>query len=299
MKEFLKQWWFWAIILILIIMLEVNSILLNNSEEVGTPETVSGNEIKTDEEYKVIKENPYKVTKDYDGIYRFTLNSDNGFGYVYIAEGAISFKNGNCEIQYSITNNSSSTYIDKREYTGFCGLNDNDNGDFYFTLKDNKDCEFKTYKCKKTENNIMCELKNIYQDMYDLVGCSNKELNLVYMDNVNNIDDAVIKIEEEKALKEEETFKQQCQEYTFEQMARNPEKFKGTNVKLTGEVIQTLYGLSNVQLRVNITKQGTYYTDTVYITYYPEDGEDKILENDIITLWGVSQGNTSYTSIFL
>lgn len=106
---------------------------------------------------------------------------------------------------------------------------------------------------------------------------------------------------EEKARKEQEEkdFKESCNTYTYEQMARNPEKFKGTNVKLTGEVIQALYDTSSVDLRVNITKQGkysTYYTDTVYVTYYPSNEEDKILEDDIITIYGTSQGDYTYTS---
>ena len=39
-----------------------------------------------------------------------------------------------------------------------------------------------------------------------------------------------------------------------------------------------------------------YYTDTIYVVYYPEEGEDKILEDDIITIWGTSQGDYTYTS---
>lgn len=109
------------------------------------------------------------------------------------------------------------------------------------------------------------------------------------------------KQEEDIARKEQEEteFKASCQTYTFEQMARNPENFKGTNVKVVGEVVQALYGSSGVDLRVNITKQGnysTYYTDTIYVVYYPENGEDKILEDDIVTIYGTSQGDYSYTS---
>ena len=109
------------------------------------------------------------------------------------------------------------------------------------------------------------------------------------------------KQEEEIARKqqEESEFKASCQTYTFDQMARNPENFKGTNVKVTGEVVQALYGTSGVDLRVNITKEGTYttyYTDTIYVVYYPEAGEDKILEGDIITIYGTSQGDYTYTS---
>ena len=77
-------------------------------------------------------------------------------------------------------------------------------------------------------------------------------------------------------------------------------KFKGTNVKIIGEVVQVLYGSNSVDLRVNITKKGsysTYYTDTVYVTYYTKPNEDKILDNDIITIYGTAQGDCSYTSI--
>lgn len=106
---------------------------------------------------------------------------------------------------------------------------------------------------------------------------------------------------EEKAKKEQEesSFKASCQNYTFEQLARNPENFKGTNVKLTGEVVQVMEGLYSNSLRVNITKEGTYttyYKDTIYVNYVPKEGEDKILEEDIITIYGTAQGDYSYTS---
>lgn len=107
------------------------------------------------------------------------------------------------------------------------------------------------------------------------------------------------KEKEELKEKEEKEFKAKCKSYTYQEMARNPGKFKGTNVKLTGEVVQVLYGTSSVDLRVNITKEGTYstyYTDTVYVTYYPEEGEDRVLEDDIITIYGTAQGDYSYTS---
>ena len=102
-----------------------------------------------------------------------------------------------------------------------------------------------------------------------------------------------------KAEQEEQEFKESCKKYSFEELARNPDKIEGTNVKITGEVIQALYGNDSVDLRINITKEGTYttyYTDTVYVVYYPEDGEDKILEDDIVTVYGTAQGDYSYTS---
>lgn len=105
--------------------------------------------------------------------------------------------------------------------------------------------------------------------------------------------------EKERQEREEKDFKADCKTYTYKELARNPDKVEGEKVKVTGEVIQTLYDSGSVDLRVNITKEGsysTYYTDTIYVVYYPEEGEDKILEDDIITVWGTSHGDYTYTS---
>ena len=69
----------------------------------------------------------------------------------------------------------------------------------------------------------------------------------------------------------------------------------GTRVKLVGEVIQTIYDGNIVQLRVNITKENGYYSDTVYVRCIIEG--DRILEDDIITIYGTAMGEVSYTSI--
>lgn len=107
--------------------------------------------------------------------------------------------------------------------------------------------------------------------------------------------------EKERKEQEEKDFKEECKTYTYEELARNPDKVEGEKVKVTGEVVQTLYDSGSVDLRVNITKEGnysTYYTDTIYVVYYPEEGEDKILEDDIITIWGTAKGDYTYTSTF-
>ena len=118
-------------------------------------------------------------------------------------------------------------------------------------------------------------------------------------EEAKKIAEKAIRISIKKAEQEEQEFKESCKKYSFEELARNPEKIEGTNVKINGEVIQALYGNDSVDLRINITKEGTYttyYTDTVYVVYYPEDGEDKILEDDIVTVYGTAQGDYSYTS---
>lgn len=94
---------------------------------------------------------------------------------------------------------------------------------------------------------------------------------------------------------EKQEFKDSCNTYTYEQLARNPAEMIGTRVKLVGEVIQTMYDGNIVQLRVNITKENGYYSDTVYVRCIIEG--DRILEDDIITIYGTAMGEVSYTSI--
>lgn len=98
----------------------------------------------------------------------------------------------------------------------------------------------------------------------------------------------------------QDDFKKSCNKVTYEELARNPENFKGQNLTFTGEVIQCeqSYGTSYFA-RVNVTvDEYGYYDDTIYVTFEIPEGNDKILEEDIVKLYGVCQGSESYTSIF-
>jgi len=157
------------------------------------------------------------------------------------------------------------------------------------------------FKCIKSDKNILGE---------SLTYTKYKNVDFIYVNDSKDIESVyneVLKQEKQKKEAEQKVKEEQekqafisgCQTYTFEQMARNPDNFKGTNVKLTGEVVQVMEGTYSNSLRINITKKGTYstyYTDTIYVTYTPKAGEDKILEDDIITIYGTAQGDYSYTS---
>ena len=97
-----------------------------------------------------------------------------------------------------------------------------------------------------------------------------------------------------------EYLKANCKAYTYEEIARTPDKYKGELAVFTGEVIQVQETWGTTILRVNITKEGdeyfSYYTDTVYVDYEFTD-ELKILENDIITMYGELQGEQSYKTV--
>jgi hypothetical protein len=91
-----------------------------------------------------------------------------------------------------------------------------------------------------------------------------------------------------------------CTTYTYDEIARNPDKHKNEIIALTGEVIQVQELLGTTTLLVNVTNEGneyySYYTDTVYVNYKYSD-ELKILNGDIITMCGKLQGEESYLSV--
>lgn len=102
----------------------------------------------------------------------------------------------------------------------------------------------------------------------------------------------------------EQEFKDSCSTISFEDLSRNPDKYKGNNYKFTGQVIQVQEGwFDTVELRINVTKEEFEYiddvmwTDTIYATVTIPEGADKLLEDDVITFWGTCDGNYSYTSV--
>lgn len=98
----------------------------------------------------------------------------------------------------------------------------------------------------------------------------------------------------------EKDFKKACAEVKYEDLARNPDNYKDKKLMFKGEVIQCeqSYGTS-YYARVNVTAdEYGYYSDTIYVTFDIPEGEDKILEEDIVKLYGVCMGSETYTSIF-
>lgn len=93
-------------------------------------------------------------------------------------------------------------------------------------------------------------------------------------------------------------YKASCVAYDYETIARDPDEYISTYGKYTGEIIQVLEDGNDVQLRVNITREPYGYSDTIFVTYTLKDGESRLLEDDIITIYGMNMGTISYESIF-
>jgi hypothetical protein len=127
-------------------------------------------------------------------------------------------------------------------------------------------------------------------------------IKIYYYINENNEDEilAIEKTEPEFSLDEYVNYyKEQCKEYTYEDIARNPENMNGEYAKLKGKVIQVLESGNAVQIRVDITvSEYGNYSDTIFVSYYKKsETEDRILEDDIITIYGKLDGTETYNAV--
>ena len=116
----------------------------------------------------------------------------------------------------------------------------------------------------------------------------------------------------EPATEDPETVKKEfidsCETVDYSTLARNPDNYKGDHLKYTGQVIQVLDSKSvfnkTTTLRVNVTAEdnqfaegGKLWKDTIICAVTIPDGGDRILENDIIDLYGVCEGLYTYETV--
>lgn len=100
------------------------------------------------------------------------------------------------------------------------------------------------------------------------------------------------------AKEKKQLFKKECKTYSYDKIARNPDKYDGKKAKFTGEVIQVIEDGDDYTLRVNITKGTYYWDDTILVSYTKRsDKEPRILEDDIITMYGTLAGTYTYETV--
>lgn len=157
------------------------------------------------------------------------------------------------------------------------------------------------------DNNINCVIETQYSDDYaagSLISQSVAAGEIIKEESKLKVVYSLGHKKTEEEIKEEEkaAFKASCQRYTYEEISRNPENYKGKPAVFTGEVIQVqeerMAPYIVATLRVDVTKnEYGWYDDTVYVTYVFPEGDPRILEKDIITMYGTLNGLKSYTSI--
>lgn len=88
----------------------------------------------------------------------------------------------------------------------------------------------------------------------------------------------------------EEQYKQSCQDISYDELLRNPDNYKGMDIRLRGKIFQSVSGM----ILANVT-QGSYgLWDDVTMIYW--NGEPNIIEDDIVTVWGTYSGTYTYTT---
>ena len=266
-KPFYKRWWFWVLIVLFI------AIIVPKDKN---------DDVKIDEQNLQIQAKPESVENvDYIELY----NNIESYTDKWVRlSGKITSKG---------TNANKINYITFKD--GFDGITNM----IYINISPNLDENFDN----ALENdfvNIVGQVGNktlgslnINNSYIECIGLEAEQIYKTYQEQRE-------KAEQEKIKKQKEDFINSCSTYSYEELARNPQDYVGKNVKLTGKVIQVsenTFG-SGVTLRINVTK-GNYgiYSDTVYCNYTYSENESKILENDIVTLYGTSKGDISYTAV--
>lgn len=98
---------------------------------------------------------------------------------------------------------------------------------------------------------------------------------------------------EEQAAKAAEEARGYETGITYDQLARTPDDYKGKKVKFTGKVVQILEGSGQVDMRFAVDND---YNNMLYGVYKSNIVTSRVLENDTITIYGVSTGLYSYKS---
>ena len=101
------------------------------------------------------------------------------------------------------------------------------------------------------------------------------------------------KLEEAASKKAEEEAKGYETGITYDQLARTPDQYEGSKVKFYGEVIQVIEGDDSVQIRLAVNSD---YDHVLFCQYDSDIVKSRVLEDDKITVYGVSAGTISYQS---
>lgn len=99
------------------------------------------------------------------------------------------------------------------------------------------------------------------------------------------------------AVVNEADFKASCiKPASYDDLARNPDNYIGKNVAIKGKIIQVQENGLNIVYRMNITQESYGgWTDDIYIEYKKKStNESRILEDDIVTIYGIDKGIKKY-----
>ena len=103
--------------------------------------------------------------------------------------------------------------------------------------------------------------------------------------------------EKEFELSDEERKKlymAQCQKYSYNTIARNPDAYKGEMGYVYGKVIQVMEDGNEYTLRVAINGS---YSQVILVAYTKPAKADRILEDDYVKMYGIWSGTYTYEAV--
>ena len=145
------------------------------------------------------------------------------------------------------------------------------------------------------------KVKGLYNDLTkeqkELVDSSDFS---IYEDKIKELEAQETKAKEE-AKKQAEAAKKKAEEeakgyetgITYDQLARTPDDYLLKKVKFYGKVIQVMEGDDSTQIRLAVNDN---YDTVLYAEYDSSSVTSRVLEDDYITVSGVSAGLLSYES---
>lgn len=112
--------------------------------------------------------------------------------------------------------------------------------------------------------------------------------------------DAEAKVAADKAAAAQAlaSLKSEAKTIPYKDLARNPDNYKGAAVKYAGKVVQVQEDGNSVALRVNVTRDDYgLYNNTVFVVYDKGIISGRVLEDDVISFWGISGGLFTYKTV--
>lgn len=165
----------------------------------------------------------------------------------------------------------------------------------YVSLKRNLDD--KSY-LKKVD--VVCEYKSENVGMVSVDDI--KKLNTDKYETEANLYDSngtKVEVNEDFYKTQKDEFISKCQKYSYKEIFRNSENYVGKYAVFTGEVVQVIDNKEFYDIRINVTKdEYGYYDDTMYASIPKSYFQGRILEDDIITIYGRLSELNTYKSIF-
>lgn len=81
---------------------------------------------------------------------------------------------------------------------------------------------------------------------------------------------------------------------TYDQLARTPDQYEDKKAAFTGKIVQVIEDTSSTEIRLAVN--GDY--DNIILVYIPSKvlGSSRVLEDDLISIYGISKGTVSYDS---